>query len=82
MRKVAGVLAAVAVASLVSVGLAPGAAAAEERVFIGYGPLPSDAHADAVRQMQAYSPTCQEISTVYSPAGSAHTWKATLTALC
>ena len=55
---------------------------AAQQVFVGYGYLPSDAHAAAVTQMHAYSPTCQEISTVYSGAGSEHYWKATLTAEC
>jgi hypothetical protein len=64
-------------------GAAPAAAAvAETRTFVGYGYLPSDAHADAVNQMNAYSSTCQEVSTQYSPAGSEHYWKATLTAEC
>ncbi|GAA3774904.1 hypothetical protein GCM10022225_73440 [Plantactinospora mayteni] len=62
---------------------APGTAAAStEQIFIAYGVNPPDAHAAALRQMEAYSPTCQEVSTTYSPAGSGHTWKATLTALC
>ena len=58
------------------------AIAAEQRTFVGFGIQPSDAHADAVAQMQAFSPSCVEISTTFSPAGSAHTWMATLTAEC
>jgi hypothetical protein len=58
------------------------AAATEEKIFVGYGPMPSDAHANAEAQMRAYSATCNEVKTEYSTAGSAHSWKATLTALC
>ncbi len=32
--------------------------------------------------MQAFSPSCVEVSTTYSEAGSEHFWKATLTAEC
>ena len=58
------------------------AAAAEQKTFMGYGYLPSDAHAAAVAQMHAYSATCVETATTYSEAGSEHYWMATLTATC
>jgi hypothetical protein len=32
--------------------------------------------------MHAFSPTCVEVSTIYSEAGSEHFWQATLTADC
>ncbi|MFF5070664.1 hypothetical protein ACFY2R_05490 [Micromonospora olivasterospora] len=80
-RAVAG--AALTAALVPGVALAAGpAAAAETRTFVGYGAIPSDAHADAEAQMRAYSSSCVEVSTTSSPAGSAHTWKATLTASC
>jgi hypothetical protein len=63
--------------------IAPATAAhATTTYFYGYGYLPSDAYNDAKAQMEAYSPTCQEISVTYSEAGSEHYWKATLTADC
>jgi hypothetical protein len=58
------------------------AAAAEQKTFVGYGYLPSDAHAAAVAQMNAYSSSCVETGTTYSGAGSEHYWMATLTANC
>ena len=83
-RKAARALAATILAASVIPGLAltSGSAAAATQTFVGFGVLPSDAHADAVRQMNAFSSTCVEVDTVYSPAGSAHTWMATLTAEC
>ncbi|MCW3817790.1 hypothetical protein ONA91_25395 [Micromonospora sp. DR5-3] len=57
-------------------------ATATTETFIGYGYLPENAHQDALAQMHAYSPSCYEVSTTYSPAGSMHYWKATLTAEC
>jgi hypothetical protein len=75
-------------ATVLAVSIVPGivatagSAAAAEHTFTGYGPLPSSAHDDAVAQMNAYSPSCVEIDTVYSGAGSEHYWKATLTAEC
>jgi hypothetical protein len=71
------VLAAVAFALLPTTG-----ANAVTKTFYGYGYLPSDAHAAAVAAMSAYSSSCQEVSTTYSPAGSEHYWQATLTANC
>jgi hypothetical protein len=72
----------VAVLVSVAVAFADPAAAAEQKTFVGYGYLPSDAHAAAVAQMNAYSPTCVETATTYSEAGSEHYWMATLTASC
>lgn len=80
-RRVTRALATMTLAAAVVAGLAD-AAVADQRTFVGYGYLPSDAHASAVSAMQAYSSSCQEISTSYSPAGSEHYWKATLTASC
>lgn len=65
-----------------AVGLIADPAAAEVKTFYGYGYLPSDAHANAVAQMRAYSPSCVETGTTYSGAGSEHYWQATLTASC
>jgi hypothetical protein len=62
--------------------LADPALAAEQKTFVGYGALPSDAHASAVSQMHAYSASCVETGTTYSEAGSEHYWQATLTASC
>jgi hypothetical protein len=64
------------------VSLSTNASAASQLTFYGYGYLPSDAHADAVADMQAYSSSCVEIGTTYSSAGSEHYWQATLTAEC
>ncbi|SCL34503.1 hypothetical protein GA0074692_3848 [Micromonospora pallida] len=76
------------VAGLFALALTAGPATAasasvdELRTFTGYGYLPSDAYGDAHAQMVAYSSTCQEVDAVYSPAGSMHYWKVTLTADC
>lgn len=82
LRRVGSGLAAAILLSGSLVMASGSAALAVEKTFVGYGYLPSDAHADAVSQMQAYSPSCRELNTVYSPAGSEHYWKATLTADC
>jgi hypothetical protein len=81
-RRLALSVAAVTVVSGAVVMADAGTALAAQQVFVGYGALPSDAHAAAATQMHAYSPTCQEIGTTYSEAGSEHYWKATLTADC
>jgi hypothetical protein len=81
MARVSVVLA-LLIAYLVTGGGSATAAVDANQTFIGYGYLPSDAHAAAVAEMNAYSSSCQEISTTYSGAGSEHYWKATLTADC
>lgn len=86
-RKMTRALAAAVLAASIVPGLAltTGTAVADASAtqqFVGFGPLPSDAHADALRQMQAFSPSCVEISTVLGEAGSEHFWMATLTADC
>jgi hypothetical protein len=74
-------LAAAAVAA--GMALLPATAAnAATQTFTGFGPLPSDAHAQAVAAMHDFSASCVEVSTTYSEAGSEHFWKATLTANC
>jgi hypothetical protein len=82
--KAARALAATVLAASIIPGLVVTAssAAAAQDTFIGYGAVPSDAHSDAVRQMNAFSPSCVEISTTYSEAGSEDSWQATLTAQC
>ena len=73
----------VILAALLGLGVLAGpAVAAEQKTFVGYGYLPSDAHAAAVAEMNAYSSSCVEIGTTYSEAGSEHYWMATLTASC
>ncbi len=71
-----------AVAAGVAFALPATAANAATETFTGFGPLPSDAHARAVAAMDAFSPTCVEVSTTYSGAGSEHFRTATLTANC
>ena len=75
-------LTAASVAAGVALALPTTAANAATETFTGFGSLPSDAHAQAVAAMHAFSPTCVEVSTTYSEAGSEHFWKATLTANC
>jgi hypothetical protein len=75
-------LTAAAVAAGLAVALPATAANAATETFTGSGPLPSDAHAQAVAAMHEFSPTCVEVSTTYSEAGSEHFWTATLTADC
>ncbi|MFI2710801.1 hypothetical protein ACH495_11800 [Micromonospora sp. NPDC018662] len=83
LRAVTVGVAALAALAATAVTAAPaGATVTATRTFVGYGYLPSDAHTAAVNQMTAYSPSCREVGTTYSPAGSEHYWKATLTADC
>ena len=74
-------IAATAAAGL-ALALPATAANAATETFTGFGPLPSDAHAQAVAAIHSFSPTCVEVSTTYSEAGSEHFWKATLNADC